>query len=491
MNPTFSFCRNPGTPSRVSYFCAMRKKRAPLIWEGIEVKEAGAKGKSIAEAPDGKTVLITHAVPGDRVTVRVTKKKRRYWEARTITVEKPSPFRVKPRCAHFGVCGGCKWQQTAYERQLAFKQEEVSQNLARIGQVEPQELLPILGAPEHFNYRNKMEFSFSSNRWLTEEEMQAGIEEKERNGLGFHLPGMWDKILDLKECHLQAEPSNQIRLFIRNYCIENGLEFFNPRSQEGLLRTLMIRNSSLGQWMVLIQFYREEKEKREALLNALTEKFPEISALLYVINPKANDTLYDLEVHCFAGKGYIEEEMEGLRFKIQPKSFYQTNSEQAYNLYKIVREFANLQGDELVYDLYTGTGTIAQFVAKQAGKVIGIESVPDAIDDARENALNNQIANVEFTTGDMKEVFTAEFLAKHGHPEVVITDPPRDGMHKKVVEQLLQAAPERIVYVSCNSATQARDLEMLKEAYTLVKSQAVDLFPHTHHIENVVLLERC
>lgn len=467
----------------------MRKKKAPLIWEGIEIKEAGAKGKSIAQAPDGKALLVTHAVPGDRVKVRVTKKKRRYWEARTLEVEQPSPHRVEPKCVHFGVCGGCKWQQTDYSYQLQFKQEEVLQNLRRIGGIEPETLLPILGAKEHFYYRNKMEFSFSSNRWLTEDEMQGG--DIDRNGVGFHLPGMWDKILDLEECHLQAEPSNRIRHFIRDYAKDNKLAFFNPRTQEGFLRTLMIRNTSIGQWMVLIQFYQEDKAAREALLNALLEAFPEITSLLYVINGKANDTLYDLTIENFHGPGFIEEEMEGLRFKIQPKSFYQTNSAQAYALYKVVREFASLKGDELVYDLYTGTGTIAQFVAAKAGKVIGIESVPDAIADAKENAVNNKITNVEFTTGDMKEVFTEDFLNNHGTPDVVITDPPRDGMHKKVVEQLLKAGPERIVYVSCNSATQARDLEMLKEQYKVIKSQAVDLFPHTHHIENVVLLERC
>lgn len=467
----------------------MRKKKAPLIWEGIEIKEAGAKGKSIAQAPDGKALLVTHAVPGDRVKVRVTRKKRRYWEARTLEVEQPSPHRVVPKCVHFGVCGGCKWQQTDYSYQLQFKQEEVLQNLRRIGGIEPETLLPILGAKEHFYYRNKMEFSFSSNRWLTEDEMQGG--DIDRNGVGFHLPGMWDKILDLEECHLQAEPSNRIRHFIRDYAKDNKLAFFNPRTQEGFLRTLMIRNSSIGQWMVLIQFYQEDKAAREELLTALLEAFPEITSLLYVINGKANDTLYDLRIENFHGPGFIEEEMEGLRFKIQPKSFYQTNSAQAYALYKVVREFASLKGDELVYDLYTGTGTIAQFVAAKAGKVIGIESVPDAIADAKENAVNNKITNVEFTTGDMKEVFTEDFLNNHGTPDVVITDPPRDGMHKKVVEQLLKAGPERIVYVSCNSATQARDLEMLKEQYKVIKSQAVDLFPHTHHIENVVLLERC
>lgn len=460
-----------------------------MIWEGIEIKEAGAKGKSIAQAPDGKALLVTHAVPGDRVKVRVTKKKSRYWEARTLEVEHPSPHRVEPKCVHFGVCGGCKWQQTDYNYQLQFKQEEVLQNLRRIGGIEPEAILPILGATEHYYYRNKMEFSFSSNRWLTEEEMQGDA--IDRNGVGFHLPGMWDKILDLNECHLQAEPSNRIRHFLRDYAKEKQLAFFNPRTQEGFLRTLMIRNTSIGQWMVLIQFYQEDKVARENLFHALLEAFPEITSLMYVINGKANDTLYDLEVENFFGPGFIEEEMEGLRFKIQPKSFYQTNSAQAYALYKVVREFASLKGDELVYDLYTGTGTIAQFVAAKAGKVIGIESVPDAISDAKENAVNNKITNVEFTTGDMKEVFTEDFLATHGIPEVVITDPPRDGMHKKVVEQLLKAGPERIVYVSCNSGTQARDLEMLKEQYKVIKSQAVDLFPHTHHIENVVLLKRC
>jgi len=335
-----------------------------------------------------------------------------------------------------------------------------------------------------------MEFSFSDSRWLTPEEINSDIEIEDRNALGFHIPGMWDKILDIKKCHLQQDPSNSIRLEVKNFANKNGLSFFNPRKQEGLLRTLMIRTSSTGEIMVLIQFFEDDTPKRELLLNHLKEKFPEITSLLYVINSKGNDTIYDQEVICFAGRDHIFEEMEGLQFKINAKSFYQTNSAQAYELYKVTRDFAGLTGDELVYDLYTGTGTIAQFVSKNAKKVVGVESVPEAIEDAQANALHNSISNAEFFVGDMKNVFNNEFIEAHGQPDVIITDPPRDGMHKQVVEQLLQVAPPKIVYVSCNSATQARDLALMKEKYEVTKVQPVDMFPQTHHVENVVLLEK-
>jgi len=402
---------------------------------------------------------------------------------------KASSKRVDPVCEHFGTCGGCKWQEMGYEHQLFYKQQEVTNNLVRIGKIELPEVTPILGSQKQYYYRNKMEFSFSDSRWLSLDEIKSDAEIVDRNALGFHIPGMWDKILDLNNCHLQAEPSNSIRLAVKEFAIENKLPFFNTRNQEGLLRTLMLRTTSTGETMVLIQFFKEDVEKRELLLNFLKASFPEITSLQYVINKKGNDTIYDQEVICFNGRDYIEEEMEGLRFRINAKSFYQTNSEQAYELYKITRDFAKLSGEELVYDLYTGTGTIAQFVSKKAKKVIGVESVPEAIEDAKLNAQNNQINNVEFHVGDMKKVFTAGFVTQHGIPDVIITDPPRDGMHKDVVAQLLSIKAKKIVYVSCNSATQARDLALLDSLYKVTKTQAVDMFPQTHHVENVVLLE--
>ncbi|MEP2237410.1 MAG: 23S rRNA (uracil(1939)-C(5))-methyltransferase RlmD, partial [Maribacter sp.] len=366
----------------------------------------------------------------------------------------------------------------------------VENNLKRIGHLDLPELTPILGSEEKYFYRNKMEFSFSDSRWLTLEEVRSDNQIEDRNALGFHIPGMWDKILDIKKCHLQKDPSNAIRLETKKFATENGLTFFNPRNQHGLLRTLMIRTSSIGEIMILVQFFENDKEKRELLLNHLSTTFPEITSLLYVINPKQNDTIYDQEIICFSGRDHIFEEMEGLKFKINAKSFYQTNSEQAYELYKITRNFADLNGDELVYDLYTGTGTIAQFVSKKAKKVVGIESVPEAILDAKANAKRNKIENVDFFVGDMKNVFNEQFIAQNGVPDVIITDPPRDGMHKDVVQQILNIAPKKVVYVSCNSATQARDLELMKEMYDITKVQPVDMFPQTHHVENVVLLEK-
>ena len=377
-----------------------------------------------------------------------------------------------------------------YKYQLEFKQKEVTNNLIRIGHLELPEVSPILGSAEHYFYRNKMEFSFSDSRWLTQEEIESDRDLGDRNALGFHIPGMWDKILNINKCWLQADPSNDIRNAVRDFSIENGLEFFNTRQQTGLLRTMMVRTSSTGDLMIVIQFFKEDEEKRILLLDFIAETFPQITSLQYIINGKANDTIYDQEVICYKGNDHIFEEMEGLRFKINAKSFYQTNSDQAYELYKITRDFAGLKGDELVYDLYTGTGTIAQFVAKQAKFVVGVESVPDAIKAAKENAQLNGIDNVDFYVGDMKNVFNAEFITENGHPNVIITDPPRDGMHKDVVQQIINIAPEKVVYVSCNSATQARDLALMKDIYKITKTQAVDMFPQTHHVENVVLLEK-
>ena len=473
-----------------AYFCPMRKKRSRQTIEHVEVIDAGAKGKSVGKAPDGRVIFLSNAVPGDVVDVMTTKKRKAFFEGVATTFHTYSDKRTAPECEHFGICGGCKWQHMAYEHQLYFKQKEVENNLKRIGNLDLPELTPILGSKKQYFYRNKMEFSFSSSRWLTQEEINSTDQIEDRNALGFHIPGMWDKILDIKKCHLQEDPSNAIRLEIKKFASENELPFFYPRKQEGLLRTMMLRTTSIGEIMLLIQFYGDNLQQRELLLNHLKQKFPEITSLQYVINQKQNDTIYDQEVICFAGRDHIFEEMEGLRFKINAKSFYQTNSEQAFELYKITRDFAGLTGNELVYDLYTGTGTIAQFVAKKAKKVIGIESVPEAIEDAKTNAANNDISNVDFFVGDMKNVFNKEFVDLHGQPDIVITDPPRDGMHKQVVEQLLHAAPPKIVYVSCNSATQARDLAILNEKYTIVKVQPVDMFPQTHHVENVVLLKK-
>lgn len=467
-----------------------RRKTNRIILENLEVIDAGAKGKSIAKAEDGRVVFIDNAVPGDIATIQTTKKRKAYFEGSAISFSKYSDKRVEPACEHFGTCGGCKWQSMGYEHQLFFKQKEVENNLKRIGKVELPELTAILGASEQYFYRNKMEFSFSDNKWLTLAQIQSDEIIEDRNALGFHIPGMWDKILDLDKCHLQADPSNAIRDFIKAKALELKMPFFNTRKQEGVLRTLMIRTSSTGDIMVLLQLFKEDEKNRKLLLDAVIDKFSEITSLLFVINSKGNDTIYDQEVICYHGQDHIFEEMEGLKFKINAKSFYQTNSEQAYNLYKITRDFAGLTGDEIVYDLYTGTGTIAQFVAKEAKKVIGIESVPEAIEAAKENAKLNNIDNVSFYVGDMKKVFNEDFSNTHGKADVVITDPPRDGMHADVVAQLLRIGAQKIVYVSCNSATQARDLSILDVDYKVIKSQAVDMFPQTHHVENVVLLEK-
>ena len=466
----------------------MRKRRNPLVFENILVTDTAAKGKTVGKAPDGRIIFINNAVPGDIVDVKTTKKRKAYFEGTAVEFHQKSEKRVTPACEHFGVCGGCKWQHMGYEHQIAYKEQEVLNNLKRIGHIDLPEVTPIAGAPETYFYRNKMEFSFSDSRWLTPEEIQEKDTIEDRNALGFHIPGMWDKILDIKKCHLQADPSNEMRLFVKQFAIAEGITFFNPRNHTGELRTLMIRTSSNGEYMVLVQFCENNPSNRVKLLEAIKTQFPSITSLQYVINQKANDTIYDQEVICFSGRDHIIEEMEGLQFKINAKSFYQTNAAQAYNLYKITRDFAGLTGNELVYDLYTGTGTIAQFVSKKAQKVIGIESVPEAIIDAKANAIHNNIDNVEFYVGDMKNVFTPSFIALHGKADVLITDPPRDGMHKDVVEEILKMAPEKIVYVSCNSATQARDLGLMKEKYDLTKTQAVDMFPQTHHVENVVLL---
>ena len=472
-----------------------RKQTNKVIFENITVLDAGAKGVSVAKAPEGQVIFIPNVVPGDVVDVQTLKKRKSYFEGKAIKFHSYSENRIEPVCQHFGACGGCKWQNMKYEQQLFYKNQEVYNNLKRIGKIELPDFEPILGSEKQFFYRNKIEFGFSDTRWLTDKEIKLnddGINPvaNKKPALGFHIPRMWDKILDIEKCHLQEDPSNAIRNAIREFAVENDMTFFNARNHEGLLRTLMIRTASTGEIMVLLQFFQEDATQRELLLDYIDATFPQITSLQYVINGKANDTLYDQDIKLYKGRDYILEEMEGLKFSINAKSFYQTNSDQAYELYKITREFAGLTGNEVVYDLYTGTGTIAQFVSKQAKKVIGVEAVPEAIVDAKENAKRNNITNCEFYVGDMKNVFNDDFIAQHGRPDVIITDPPRDGMHKDVVEQLLKIGADKIVYVSCNSATQARDLALMDEMYKVTRVRPVDMFPQTHHVENVVLLEQ-
>jgi 23S rRNA (uracil1939-C5)-methyltransferase len=431
-------------------------------------------------------------VPGDVVDLQVKRKKHHYAEAVAVRFHEYSEKRAVPFCQHYGVCGGCKWQCLQYEEQIRYKQKQVYDNLSRIGKVALPEFSPILGSEKTQFYRNKLEFTFSNKRWLTEEEVSRGDKYDQMNAVGFHIPGAFDKVLPIEKCWLQDDVSNQIRNAIRDYAYEHGISFFDLRSQEGLLRNLMIRTSSTGELMVLLQCCLKNEDDRPHMLEVLQyvgDKFPQITSLLYVINNKCNDTIGDLQVEVFRGNDHIFEEMEGLRFKVGPKSFYQTNSEQAYVLYKVAREFAGLTGQELVYDLYTGTGTIANFVSRQARQVIGIEYVPEAIEDAKVNSQINGIENTLFYAGDMKDILTEEFIRRHGRPDVIITDPPRAGMHTDVINTILFAQPKRIVYVSCNPATQARDLQLLDAKYRVAKVQPVDMFPHTHHVENVVLLE--
>jgi 23S rRNA (uracil1939-C5)-methyltransferase len=465
-----------------------KNKFRDKIFENVEILDASSEGNSVAKVND-LVIFVKYAVPGDVVTVKVIREHRRFLEAKVVEIIKPSPYRTEVKCSHFGICGGCKWQNLQYKQQLYYKQKQVFDAFTRIGKLSFPEILPIIGSQQIYYYRNKMEFAFSSKMWLTEEQINSKESFQNRNALGFHLPGMFDKILDIQQCFLQQEPSNEIRNFVKQYCEENNYTFFDNRQQTGLMRSIIIRNSSIGEWMVILMFYADEKEKRENLLNAIADRFPQITSLMYIINSKNNDSYADLDVHLFKGKDHMIEEMEGLKFKVGPKSFYQTNSNQAYELYKVVREFASLEGNELVFDLYTGTGTIANFVAKKAKKVVGIEYVAEAIEDAKVNSNINNITNTEFFAGDMKNVLTFEFVEKHGKPDVVITDPPRAGMHESVVKCLLEIQASKIVYVSCNPATQARDLQMLSEKYKITKVQPVDMFPQTHHVENVALLE--
>ena len=438
-------------------------------------------------------IFVPYVVPGDVVDLQVKRKKNHYAEAVAVKFHEKSPLRTEPFCSHFGVCGGCKWQCLSYEEQLKYKQKQVFDNLTRIGKVELPEFRPILGSEKTRFYRNKLEFTFSNKRWLTEEEVKQDVKYDQMNAIGFHIPGAFDKVLAIDKCWLQDDISNQIRNAVRDYAYAHNFPFFDLRTQEGLLRNIMIRTSSTGELMVVLQCKvtdDEGRRKMEEILQFMADSFPQITSLMYVINNKCNDTIGDLDVEVFKGNDHIFEEMEGLRFKVGPKSFYQTNSEQAYNLYKVAREFAGLTGNELVYDLYTGTGTIANFVARQARKVVGIEYVPEAIEDAKVNSALNGIDNTLFYAGDMKDILTNDFIVEHGRPDVIITDPPRAGMHNDVIDVILAAEPKRIVYVSCNPATQARDLQLLDGKYKVTAVQPVDMFPHTHHVENVVQLER-
>ena len=463
------------------------RNKKPLLLN-VEITDVAAEGKALARVDD-RVVFVNGAVPGDVVDVQVTRKRTSYYEGDAIVFHKYSDMRVAPFCKHFGVCGGCKWQSIPYEKQLEYKAREVYNNLKRIGKIDLPEQMPILASAHNQKYRNKLEFTFSNKRWLTAEQMKSG-EGMGQPGLGFHIPGLFDKVVDIEECHLQLDPSDAIRQWVRNYAIEHNLEFFDLRSQQGFLRNLTIRTASTGDLMVLFSLFRDDEHIRTQMLQNLLNAFPQITSLLYVINSKANDTIGDLDVLTFAGNDYIMEEMEGIKFKVGPKSFYQTNSEQAYELYKVARSFADLKGNEVVYDLYTGTGTIANFVARHCQKVIGIEYVPEAIEDAKVNSAINGIENTTFYAGDMKDVLSMDFILAHGTPDVMIVDPPRAGMHEDVVHTILSAAPKRIVYVSCNSATQARDINMLDADYKVTKMQPVDMFPHTHHVESVVCLER-
>ena len=471
----------------------MARKRKPLpILENITITDVAAEGKALAKV-DNLVIFVPYAVPGDVVDLQIRRKKHSYAEAEVIRFHKYSDKRSQPFCQHFGVCGGCKWQCLPYEEQLRYKQKQIVGNLTRIGKVELPEVSPILGSKHQTHYRNKLEFGFSNKRWLTQEEVSSGTKFDVMDAVGFHIPGAFDKILDIECCHLMDDINNQLRNGIRQFALDNGLTFYDIRGGHGLLRNMMLRNSATHEVMLLIQFCirtDEEQQQANSVLEYVHTNFPQVTSLLWVNNLKCNDTIGDLDVHTYFGTDFIYETMEDLRFKVGPKSFYQTNTEQAYELYKVARNFAKLTGNELVYDLYTGTGTIANFVAHQARQVIGIEYVPEAIEDAKVNAQINKLDNTLFYAGDMKDILNQEFIEKHGRPDVIITDPPRAGMHTDVINTILFAAPQRIVYVSCNPATQARDLQLLDAEYRVVAVQPVDMFPQTHHVENVVLLER-
>ena len=463
----------------------MKYSKKPLpVLERIEITDMAAEGKALAKVNE-LVVFVPFAAPGDVADIQLTRRKNSYAEGRIVKFHQYASERAEPFCEHFTVCGGCKWQHIPYPQQLAFKQRQVTDQLQRIGKIYPEEVLPIVGSEQPMFYRNKLEYTFSNRRWLTADEL---TDTDNLEGAGFHIPGRFDKVLDIRKCWLQDDISNCIRLFIRDFCIYNKYPFFDLRQQTGFIRTLFVRTSTTGEVMIIVVFFEDNALQREVLLNAVKANFPEITSLLYVINSKCNDTITDLEVLTFCGKDHLMEKMENLLFKVGPKSFYQTNSLQACRLYAITRQFAELTGNETVYDLYTGTGTIAAFIARYARKVIGIEYVPEAVEDAKVNAALNNLTNIDFFTGDMKYLLTDKFMSEHGMPDVIVTDPPRTGMHDDVIAAMLKAAPKRIVYVSCNPATQARDLNLLSAKYRISKVQPVDMFPHTHHVENIAQL---
>jgi 23S rRNA (uracil1939-C5)-methyltransferase len=466
----------------------MGRKKLDLILENVKIEAVAAEGKSLAHV-DGTVVFVEFAVPGDIVNVKVTKKKKNYMEGFILEIVKPSENRLQPFCEHFGICGGCRWQPLPYDMQLKAKQQQVWDQLVRIGHLEIPDISPILPSDKTKYYRNKLEFTFSNKRWIYNNEDPDSLTDEERLGLGFHVGKFFDKVLDIKHCSLQPEPSNEIRLFIREYAVTHNLEFYNIRENTGFLRNIIVRNNQVGDVMLTVCFAYDDQDKIVPMLDAIAAEFPQIKSLHYVINEKLNDSISDLDCILYKGEDAIWETMGKLKFKIGPKSFYQTNSEQAYKLYSVAKEFAALTGNEVVYDLYTGTGTIAQFISDQASKVIGIEYVKEAIEDARINAEANGITNCTFFDGDMKDILTADFIKEHGKPEVMIIDPPRAGMHPDVVKVIMEAAPERIVYVSCNPASQARDLAMMSPMYEITAVQPVDMFPHTMHVENVCALK--
>lgn len=466
----------------------MGRKKLDLILENVKIEAVAAEGKSLAHV-DGTVVFVEFAVPGDIVNVKVTKKKKNYMEGFILEIVKPSEDRLQPFCEHFGICGGCRWQPLPYDMQLKAKQQQVWDQLVRIGHLEIPDISPILPSDKTKYYRNKLEFTFSNKRWIYNNEDPDSLTDEERLGLGFHVGKFFDKVLDIKHCSLQPEPSNEIRLFIREYAVSHNLEFYNIRENTGFLRNIIVRNNQVGDVMLTVCFAYDDQDKIVPMLDAIAAEFPQIKSLHYVINEKLNDSISDLDCILYKGEDAIWETMGKLKFKIGPKSFYQTNSEQAYKLYSVAKEFAALTGNEVVYDLYTGTGTIAQFISDKASKVIGIEYVKEAIEDARINAEANGITNCTFFDGDMKDILTADFIKEHGKPEVMIIDPPRAGMHPDVVKVIMEAAPERIVYVSCNPASQARDLAMMSPMYEITAVQPVDMFPHTMHVENVCALK--
>ena len=457
--------------------------------ERVKITDIGAEGNALARV-DNLVVFVPMLIPGDIVDLRIIRKRKNYLEGKVVRFHEYSSDRIKPRCSHFGICGGCKWQHLPYRLQLQYKEKQVRDNMKRIGKIDLPVINTIIGSSEEFFYRNKLEFTFSDKRWLTRDEVDSGKPFEKENALGFHIPGLFDKVLDIEECHLQPDPSNSIKNVVREYSIRNGLTFFNLREQHGLLRNLIIRTSQSGDVMVIVVFFYDEPAKREGLLDFLISQFPMITSVMYVINSKKNDSLNDQSPILYKGNNYLEEKMEDLIFRVSPKSFYQTNTKQALVLYSIARNFAGLSGKEIVYDLYTGTGTIANFVAGSAARVVGIEYIEDAVRDARINSGLNNINNTSFFSGDIKDVLSDDFIIMNGRPDVIITDPPRAGMHEDVVKAIIKAAPGKIVYVSCNPATQARDILMLSEDYVVSSCQPVDMFPHTHHVENVVLLNR-